>query len=399
MKLRPTGPAFGVTLRGMLVITALLAVGMALVGTKVKRARDEQAIANEIARSGGSLQRQCYGMAASQTDRTWFERLIDLDLNARIVQVSLGGVEVKDADVQRLAGLSDLRHLSLTNCKLDGTSLAALERLSSLTSIELSGSALTDEGLAALSRLPAVERLSIDAYGGRTTRSAGYPLRLTDAGLAQLNGLKSLKHLSLGTPQFSDDRLRALSGLAQVEHLALWHTGLTDEGLPQMIEGMTGLRSLTIFYAMITGPGLAKLRDCPRLLSLRLDCPLTDESLANLAQVRQLGQLQIAGASGLMITDDGLAHLDQLTNLTLLSLNGSRFGDAGLRHLSRLTSLADLRLQPATAEFTDQGLKYLESLTNLKLLSLTTGAGVPVKLSPTAVNDLQRTVPGVVVQQ
>jgi hypothetical protein len=379
----------------MLVITALLAVGMAFVGTKVNRARNEQAIANEITRSGGSFQRQSYGMAASTTDRTWFERWLDLDLEARIVQVSLGGWEVTDADVQRLAGLSDLAHLSLTSCNLDGTSLAALEGLPHLTAIAVSGSALTDEGIAALGRLPAVERLSIDAHGGR----AGFALRLTDAGLAQLKHLKSLRHLALGTSQFTDDRLRALSGLAQIEVLVLSRTGLTDAGLPEMLDGLTGLRSLNIQNAMVTGPGLAKLRDCPRLLSLRLSCPLTDDSLTYLANVRQLAQLDIGGASGLMLTDKGLAHLEQLTNLTQLSLNGSRFGDAGLQHLSRLTALVDVQLEPAKAEFTYQGLKYLESLTNLKTLRLTTGAGVPVKLSPTAIYDLQRAVPGLIVQQ
>ena len=54
----------GLTLRGILVITTLLAVGIArLVGTKVKRARDEKAIASAILAAGGSVRYVHHGNA------------------------------------------------------------------------------------------------------------------------------------------------------------------------------------------------------------------------------------------------------------------------------------------------------------------------------------------------
>jgi internalin A len=394
MKLRPTGPTFGLTLRGMLVITALLAVGMAFVGTKVKHARDEQAIADQILRSGGSVYRQYYGMPATLVDRTWFERLIDLDLETQIVQVRLNGPAVTDALLTQLAGLRSLKYLSLENLDVDGTGLAALQQLPELTDLEVANCAISDEWLATVARLPVLQRLSIDYSWSPPASTAPTRTQLTDSGLTALHQLKSLKRLSLGTAKFDDVRLRALSGLAQLEGLDLLRTGITDDGLPSMLEGMTGLRWLSVYDAQISGPGLEKLRDCPRLLSLRLQCPLTDDGLASLAEVPQLEYLQVNRATGLVITDRGLAHLGKLTNLTQLVINGSQFGDDGLRQLAGLTSLTDLRLNASQASFTDDGLAHLKGLTNLKTLTLQ-GASA---FSPAALDDLQRAVPGIVVQ-
>jgi hypothetical protein len=401
MNLRPTGPLLSLTLRGMLVITALVAIGTAFVGTKVRRARDERQIAAEILRSGGSFFREIYGVdpGPSGVERTWFERLIDLDLEARIVHVRLAGPEVKDATLAQLAGLTELRQLDLENLAIDGTGLAALARLPKLTHIDIRNCALSDDGVAAIAQLPAIESLSIDrSIKTGSMFSASPTPQVSGASLGPLTGLKSLKHLTLGSPCFTDDNLRPLAGAGQIEELVLRGTDVTDDGLTAMLDRMTGLRSVAIYNALITGPGLAKLRDCPRLLELRVQGPLDDAGLAHLAEVTQLGLLQIAGASGLAITDEGLAHLGKLTNLTRLSLTGSRFGDEGLRHLAGLTSLAELQLYPAVADFTDEGLAHLESLVNLRSLCLSQ-RNKTVKFSPAAIEKLQRAVPGVTVQR
>ena len=401
MKLWPTGPKFGLTLRGMLLIMALLAVGMALVGTKVRRAREERSIARATQASGGWVQYEYGGLHAASfsTDRTWFERLTDLDLEARVEYVDLRGPQVTDADVARLAGLAELRGLGLHDLAIDGAALAALDGLPKLAHLDVWNCALSDEGIEAIARLPALESLAID----KGVRPSPSRMRLSETGLAALRQARSLKRLSLWGAHFTDARLRELSGLAQVEGLELWDTGLTDDGLEAMLDGMTGLRSLLIYHAPISGRGLAKLRDCPRLLSVRLDCPITDEGLASLAEVQQLGFLQMSSSRTptIAITDDGLRHLAKLVNLTQLHLHGSQFNDESVRRFAALPALTELGLYGATGTFTDQALAHLKSAKNLKSVSLTDAAS-PAGLrqfSPAAIEDLQRAVPGVVVRQ
>jgi Leucine Rich repeat len=392
MKLRPTGPTFGLTLRGMLVITALLAIGMALVGIKVKRARDQQAIADEIVWSGGSLQRQSYGMAASMTDRTWFERLLDLDLEAQIVQVSLVGPLLKNADIERLAGLPELKHLHIGQSDLDGTSLAALERLPNLTTLDLRFVALTDEGITAISRLPAVAHLSINVLGNGLGNTLP-PARLTDTSLVPLKNIKSLRHLFLNDA-FTDAQLRALNGMAQVEDLQLSVTGLTDAGVATMLNGMVGLRSLTIYNASISGSGLAKLRDCPRLTTLQFnECALTDEALENISQLTQLIFLHIEQTFGPWgITDRGLRNIGNLSRINRLILRGVDLSDDGLQRLAGLSQLEQLEIYGPNAGFSTEGLAHLKSLTNLKSVKIH-GQSISATLQ-----DIQRAVPGIAVQ-
>jgi hypothetical protein len=399
MKLRPTGPTFGLTLRGMLIITALLAVGMAFVGTKVNRARNEQAIALEIGKPYGTVIRQYYGTNVSHVERTWFERLIDLDLEARITQVYLNGPAVTDADIERLAALTDLQHIGLMNSRLDGTSLAALERLPNLTSLDLHNVALRGPGLAAISQLPVLRNLSIDYLGiGLPPPFPGESAaQLEPDELLPLKKLKSLQQLSLGAAGFSDFQYHELRGMDQLEDLQLSSaTFLTDDGLVEMLTGMTGLRSLTITDASITGPGLTRLRDCPQLATLRLGCGLTEEGLKNIAQARQLLYLELGSKFGptSSFTNQGVLYIASLPHLTRLTLHGTAFDDETLHQLAGLTSLVDLTLYAPTTAFTDQGLEHLKSLKNLKYVTLQ-GA---TSFSKAALDDLQRAIPGVTVQ-
>lgn len=84
----------------------------------------------------------------------------------------------------------------------------------------------------------------------------------------------------------------------------------TDECLPTTLRGLQGLRSLDLWNASITGPGLAALAETPRLDSLILnETPITDAGLEHLRLVPEQSHLELNETS---IADAGLEHLRQL---------------------------------------------------------------------------------------
>ena len=105
---------------------------------------------------------------------------------------------------------------------------------------------------------------------------------VTDASLAQLAGLTTIRGLDLTGAQITDVGLAHLKGLTQLQSLDLSNTQVTDVGL-EHLKGLTSIRALFL-----------------------------DDT---------------------QVTDAGLDHLRGLTGLQMLRLSGAHIGDAGLEHL------------------------------------------------------------------
>ena len=82
--------------------------------------------------------------------------------------------------------------------------------------------------------------------------------RISDAGLAHLEGLTKLRTLDLYNTRISDAGLRHLKGLMNIRYLNLDGTRITDAGLPHL-KGLTSLKELRVFRTGVTEAGLAEL--------------------------------------------------------------------------------------------------------------------------------------------
>jgi hypothetical protein len=107
--------------------------------------------------------------------------------------------------------------------------------------------AITDRGLAKLSevKLPKLEYLHL-----------GYCSHITNAGLAHVAKIKSVRWLSLcGSSQISDDGLQNLVGMKKLSALDLRHCdGITDRGL-ETLQEMTNLREIMLGGCKNLTPG------------------------------------------------------------------------------------------------------------------------------------------------
>ena len=102
-----------------------------------------------------------------------------------LVDLNLGGVQIKDADVANLKGLTNLNRLHLENTPVTDTGLVHLKGLLHLEYLNLYGTTVTDAGLEQLQGLTQLKRLYL------------WQTKTTEAGVANLK--KTLPNVDIST--------------------------------------------------------------------------------------------------------------------------------------------------------------------------------------------------------
>ncbi len=132
--------------------------------------------------------------------------------------------------------------------KLGGT-VRAMARDSESLEVEfhVGGRDLNDDGLK---RVAALKRtVSLNLRG----------TKITDAGLKHLKGLTSLRRLHLERTSVGDAGVAHLAGLVELEYLNLYGTKITDEALGRLT-GLKKLRRLYVWQTGVTDAGVARLQ-------------------------------------------------------------------------------------------------------------------------------------------
>ena len=114
------------------------------------------------------------------------------DSDALVVNLSLGGKQITDTELEQLKSLPKIAQLNLANTAVTDAGLANVAGLADLTHLHLEKTAVTDAGLVHLKNLSKLEYLNL------------YNTAVTDAGVAQLTGLKNLKRVYLWQTKATD---------------------------------------------------------------------------------------------------------------------------------------------------------------------------------------------------
>jgi hypothetical protein len=114
----------------------------------------------------------------------------------------------------------------LAATRITDAELAQLQGLTSLRRLELDGTQITDPGLVHLQRLTGLQEL----YLANT--------QVTDAGLAHLQEMTSLQGLWLNDTQVTDAGLIHLQGLTSLKRLNLFNTQVTDAGVAKLQQAL-----------------------------------------------------------------------------------------------------------------------------------------------------------------
>ncbi len=130
--------------------------------------------------------------------------------------------------------------------------------------------------------------------------------QVSDAGLAVLDQMSSLRELWIGGSKLTDAGLEHLKGLTDLEVLGLAPGKLTGPGLVHL-KGMARLHALDLNGTEVTDEGLTYLKDLPALSELKLQqTRVTDAGLGRLAGLKNLVHLELAGTA---VTETGVAKL------------------------------------------------------------------------------------------
>ncbi|MHC4520837.1 MAG: sigma-70 family RNA polymerase sigma factor, partial [Planctomycetota bacterium] len=296
---------------------------------------------------------------------------------------SLRPIFMEDGLVAPIAGLTGLRELTFNSVFVSPQGLALIAELPWLEELT-APMGMSDAGIAQIARMPSLRRLQVDAGGmtdeglrllGRMTSLESLDLdtnpSMTDAGLRALAELSSLQYLRLGPGgRFTDGGLVHLAALPALKVLRLDIPNVTDEGLRLLAASPTLERICIGFSGNVTDRGIAYLAGMSQLTSLDVRGPgLTDETLAHLATLPSLEELRLSNT----FTDAGIEYLTGLGNLRRLTIDhagSSALTDRALAMLSGMPSLEELHI--GGAEFTAQGIETLACLENLEVLALKT---------------------------
>ncbi len=266
---------------------------------------------------------------------------------------------VARGDVQVPGGV-DVRLVISLDASRD---LSGLDQLApeDIQFLELKHSHLDDDGLRQVGRLTGLRNLNL------------IPTAITDAGVEHLAGLKKLQVIRFDGlierghgSGIGDGALRVLAQMPDLRRATLRRMiKITDAGLAELAS-LKHLASLDIAGTSITDAGLASLKQLPALAHLHLGefdqgTAITDAGLNNIGELTNLTHLDLSGS---FLTDAGLAHLKKLSRLTTLTINFSGITQSGLAELEPLQSLEDLGLNRVPID--DAGAAALAKLKSLR---------------------------------
>jgi Leucine-rich repeat (LRR) protein len=236
-------------------------------------------------------------------------------------ELSFDGTQVTDAGVTHLQALTELTRLTLWEITAP-EALGELQELPALKELRLAGDEVCDEDVAALhgdSRLVSLEiengNLSDVGLAELATMSGLRKLHLnllpreylsrmppdrrgwrTEAGWERLGGMEQLEELCLES-DISDSELVELQGLKSLRRLSLSAEDLRFID-PEPWMSLRHLEDLDVGDTLIDDSGVAMLAGLRNLRELDLTCTgLTDEATEYLAAIPSLTRLRIYGFS------------------------------------------------------------------------------------------------------
>ena len=245
--------------------------------------------------------------------------------------------------------------------------------LSTLESLNIISTKFNDEWMGAISKLTKLKLLRFTNNG-----------KLTDAGMAQLAGLKNLESFSFVGTQMTGKAYAQFEGFTKLTRVSHRGSSIDDEGLRQLCDHLPNLESLSLAHAKFTDTGAPHLAKLTKLKGLEVGAAkATSQSLRHIAKLPleylQLGEgfdssacfplikdivtlrrLTLTNAQAL--TDADLQALAGLTQLTHLEIGKMPLPDDRIAALKPLTFLKSLRLVPAKAPFTPEQRAKIQAL-------------------------------------
>jgi len=286
----------------------------------------------------------------------------------RIVTASKGKVELT-ADGQGIK-LIDLNvpgagpHDHRKDDPYDAAFFEHVGHLATLESLNIISTKFNDAWMAPIGKLTNLKVLRFTNNG-----------KLTDAGMAQLAGLKNLETFSFVGTQMTGKAYAQFEGFTKVTRVSHRGSSIDDEGLRQLCDHLPNLESISLAHAKFTDAGAPHLAKLTKLKGLELGTSkATPQALKAIAKL-PLESLQLGEGFESVACIPLIKDIASLRRLTLT--NAQAITDADLQVIAGLTQLEHLEI--GKMPLSDERIPALKPFAFLKSLRL-----VPVKTPFTA---------------
>ena len=264
----------------------------------------------------------------------------------RLTKLAIRFANITDEGLVHLQHSKDLELLDLRGCvQISDAGLVHVAGLTNLRVLLLQTPAVTDEGVVQLTSLKKLEALSLEHCA------------VTEKGLDIVAQFPRLRDLSLMENQILEDaHLKPLGALTGLTDLSLRWTPIDGSGMTHLTS-LNELERLNLAQTSAGDVALESIRDCDKMQWLSLwQTAVTDDGLKNLVQMQKLRHLDLKNTS---TSDVGLQHVSQLENLEHLDLQQTFVSDAGLAHLDKIPKLQHLDLTVTVV--TPEGVERLQA--------------------------------------
>jgi internalin A len=241
-----------ISIRALMALILIIACAL---GWIVSRARVQRNAVAAVKKAGGTVwydfeHRRVPGPPPGLPAwRRLIAYAIGVDFVSSVTMVSMpgrGSGAYSQNILARLGVFEQLEYVDLRGVFFGDDALADLRGQHRLQQLVLQHTRVTETGLAHLEGLTSLRKLYISGD-------------ITDRGLASVAGLTHLDKLNLAFTQITDVGLRHLSALPNLKILALEHTRVTDAGIPEL-KRLVGLSQLSLHRTEITTDGIDELK-------------------------------------------------------------------------------------------------------------------------------------------
>ena len=146
-----------------------------------------------------------------------------------VPKLFLGNSTIKDADMELVAKLPNLKELDLTRTRITDKGILFLKDHQTLENLYLSQTQISDKGLETIATIPNLKHLIL------------WRCNITDAGCMSLAKTENLVSLSLDETMISDRGVRQLLPLKNLKELKIIGTRVTDAGINAAKRNWSGI--------------------------------------------------------------------------------------------------------------------------------------------------------------
>ncbi len=190
--------------------------------------------------------------------------------------------------------------------------------------------------------------------------------KLTDAGMEQLAGLKSLEQFSFVGTQITGKSYAKFEGFTKLTRVSHRGSSIDDDGLKELCEHLPNLESVSLAHAKFTDAGAVHLARLTKLKGLELGAHATPAALKHITEL-PLEYLQLGEGFDKSESLPIIQGIKTLKRLTLTNCKSTT--DDDLKLLATMKQLETLEL--GGLPLTDERIAQLRGFATLKELVVT----------------------------